>query len=175
MLGGRGVAALAAANSQEAMLRAEQALDRARDQWPRRFCGLCGFPQRETARLRQMGIADEIVQALKENRHAPGLSAHHRRRSRKPIHYECLLRMIRPDGQVMTAGYFVPAAEQMGIVHLVDRFALETAMGVLKRASGADPGGQCLGHRGVRSRLAAGLCRPCRETMARWRTGWWWN
>jgi EAL domain-containing protein (putative c-di-GMP-specific phosphodiesterase class I) len=32
---------------------------------------------------------------------------------------------------VMNAGYFVPAAEQMGIVHLVDRFALETAVGAL--------------------------------------------
>ena len=32
----------------------------------------------------------------------------------------------------MTAGYFVPAAEQMGIVHLIDRFALETAIATLK-------------------------------------------
>jgi EAL domain-containing protein (putative c-di-GMP-specific phosphodiesterase class I) len=33
----------------------------------------------------------------------------------------------------MNAGYFVHAAEQMGIVHLVDRFALEKAVGVLER------------------------------------------
>ncbi len=80
-----------------------------------------------------MGIADEVVQALKDDRlrlaYQPIIEAG----SRQATHYECLLRMLRPDGQVMNAGYFVPAAEQMGIVHLVDRFALETAVGVLER------------------------------------------
>ena len=33
----------------------------------------------------------------------------------------------------MTAGHFVPAAEQMGIVHLVDRFALETVIASSRR------------------------------------------
>src|SRR5277367_3862864 len=40
--------------------------------------------------------------------------------------------MMRPDGQMVTAGYFVPAAEQMGIVHLIDRFALETTIATLQ-------------------------------------------
>jgi EAL domain-containing protein (putative c-di-GMP-specific phosphodiesterase class I) len=53
-------------------------------------------------------------------------------KTRKTMHYECLLRLIREDGQVLSAGYFIPAAEQMGIVHLVDRFALETAIAQLK-------------------------------------------
>jgi EAL domain-containing protein (putative c-di-GMP-specific phosphodiesterase class I) len=47
-------------------------------------------------------------------------------------HYECLLRMIKPDGSILTAGHFVPAAEQMGIVHLMDRFALEAAIATLR-------------------------------------------
>jgi EAL domain-containing protein (putative c-di-GMP-specific phosphodiesterase class I) len=89
-------------------------------------------PQRETARLRQMGIADEIVAALKEGRlklaYQPIIGA----KSRRISHYECLLRLVRADGQVVTAGYFVPAAEQMGIVHLIDRFALENVMAALK-------------------------------------------
>jgi len=80
-----------------------------------------------------MGIADEVVQALKDNRiqlaYQPIIEA----KSRKTAKYECLLRMVRPDGQLMNAGYFVPAAEQMGIVHLIDRFALESAVGVLER------------------------------------------
>ena len=53
-------------------------------------------------------------------------------RSRKVSHYECLLRLVKPDGTVITAGKFVPAAEQMGIVHLVDRFALEATIAQLK-------------------------------------------
>ncbi|HKD47276.1 MAG TPA: bifunctional diguanylate cyclase/phosphodiesterase [Rhizomicrobium sp.] len=127
---------LAAANSQDAMLRAEQALERARANGRDGFAVYAESRQRETARLRQMGIADEVVQALKEDRiriaYQPIIEAG----SRRATHYECLLRMLRPDGKVMNAGYFVPAAEQMGIVHLVDRFALETAVDALARHSG---------------------------------------
>ena len=79
-----------------------------------------------------MTIADEIMDALKHDRlklaYQPIVSAQTRRVS----HYECLLRMMRPDGQMVTAGYFVPAAEQMGIVQLIDRFALETTIAKLK-------------------------------------------
>lgn len=124
---------LAAANSQDAMLRAEQALERARANGRDGFAIYAESQQRETLRLRQMGIADEVVQALKDDRmrlaYQPIIAAG----TREPIHYECLLRMIRPDGQVMNAGYFVPAAEQMGMVHLVDRFALETAVEALSQ------------------------------------------
>jgi diguanylate cyclase (GGDEF)-like protein len=127
---------LAAANSQEAMLRAEQALERARINGRDGFAVYADTPQRDTARLRQMGIADEVTQALKEKRiklaYQPIIDA----KSRKPIHYECLLRLLRPDGQEINAGYFIPAAEQMGIVHLVDRFALETAVAQLGRHDG---------------------------------------
>jgi diguanylate cyclase (GGDEF)-like protein len=122
----------AASNSQEAMLRAEQALDRARERGRDGFAVYELSPQRESGRVRQMGIADEIVGALKDNRiklaYQPIIDA----KSRRPAHYESLLRLVRPDGQILTAGYFVPAAEQMGIVHLVDRFALEAVVAQLK-------------------------------------------
>ena len=122
----------AASTSQEAMLRAEQALDKARANGRDGFAVYQPSPQRETARLRQMQIADEVVSALKENRlklaYQPIITA----RSRKVSHYECLLRMIKPDGSVLAAGLFVPATEQMGIVHLVDRFALDATIAALK-------------------------------------------
>jgi len=122
----------AASTSQEAMLRAEQALEKARANGRDGFAAYEPSPQRETLRLRQMQIADEVVLALKENRlklaYQPIVAA----RSRKVSHYECLLRMIKSDGGIVTAGHFVPAAEQMGIVHLVDRFALESTIAQLK-------------------------------------------
>ena len=120
---------LAAATSQEAMLRAEQALERARANGRDGFAVYAESPQRDTARLRQMSIADEVIHGAEGKPPPAGLSAHRRcQDAQGPSHYECLLRMLRPDGQEVTAGYFVPAAEQMGIVHLVDRFALETAV-----------------------------------------------
>jgi diguanylate cyclase (GGDEF)-like protein len=122
----------AASTSQEAMLRAQQGLDKARANGRDGFAVYQPSPQRETARLRHMQIADEVVLALKENRlklaYQPIVTA----RSRRVSHYECLLRMIKPDGAVVAAGQFVPATEQMGIVHLVDRFALEATIVQLK-------------------------------------------
>ena len=122
----------AASTSQEAMLCAELALDKARANGRDGFAVFEPSPQRETARLRQMQIADEVVLALKENRlklaYQPIVAA----RSRKVSHYECLLRLVKPDGSILTAGYFVPAIEQMGIVHMADRFALEAAVAKLK-------------------------------------------
>jgi hypothetical protein len=49
----------AASTSQEAMLRAEQALEKARANGRDGFAAYEPSPQRETARLRQMQIADE--------------------------------------------------------------------------------------------------------------------
>jgi diguanylate cyclase (GGDEF)-like protein len=122
----------AASTSQEAMLRAEQALDKARANGRDGFAVYQPSPHRETARLRQMQIADEVVLALKENRLKLSYQPIVQARSRKVSHYECLLRLAKPDGSILSAGHFVPATEQMGIVHLVDRFALEATIAQLK-------------------------------------------
>ncbi len=118
----------AASTAQEAMLRAEKALEKARKLGRDGFAAYAPSAHRETARLRQMGVADEVMAALNEGRlklaYQPILQA----KSRKVSHYECLLRLVKPDGSIASAGYFVPAAEQMGIVHLVDRFALEETL-----------------------------------------------
>jgi diguanylate cyclase (GGDEF)-like protein len=122
----------AASTSQEAMLRAEQALDKARANGRDGFAVYEASASRETQRLRMMQIADEVMEALKEKRlklaYQPIIAA----RTRRISHYECLLRMVKADGSVLSAGHFVPAAEQMGIVHLVDRFALEAVVTQLK-------------------------------------------
>ena len=117
------------------MLRAEEALDQARAKGRDGFAVYASSPQRETARLRLMAIADEVVAALHEKRlvfaYQPIVSA----QTRKPVHYECLLRMMRTDGSVVSAGQFIPAAEQLGIVRLVDRLALEMTVAQLHDTS----------------------------------------
>ena len=120
-----------AASSQEAMLRAEEALERARSAGRNGFHLYARSPQREGARLRLMAAADQVVEALNDNRlvfaYQPIISA----QTRKAVHHECLLRMIRPDGSVAAAGEFIPAAEQLGLVRLVDRHALELTVAQL--------------------------------------------
>lgn len=114
-----------APSSQEAMLRAEEALDRARSAGRDGFAVYANSPQREMARLRLMAIADDVVAALKDDRLAfayqPIVSA----TTGQAAHHECLLRMLKTDGSIVPAGQFIPAAEQLGIVRLVDRRALE--------------------------------------------------
>jgi diguanylate cyclase (GGDEF)-like protein len=120
-----------AASSQEAMLRAEEALERARSAGRDGFAVYAKSPQREMARLRLMSIADEVVAALNDDRlvfaYQPIVSA----KTRKAVHHECLLRMVRTDGSVASAGLFIPAAEQLGLVRLVDRHALEMTIAQL--------------------------------------------
>jgi diguanylate cyclase (GGDEF)-like protein len=121
----------AAATSQEAMLRAEEALERGRSVGRDGFAVYVKSPQRETARLRLMAIADEVVAALHDRRlvfaYQPIIDAV----TREPVHYECLLRMEKPDGTIASAGQFIPAAEQLGLVRLVDRNALEMTVAAL--------------------------------------------
>ena len=120
-----------AASSQEAMLRAEETLMRARSAGRDGFAVYAKSPQLETGRLRLMAIADEVVAALKDGRlvfaYQPIVDA----KTRQAVHHECLLRMQREDGTIVAAGQFIPAAEQLGLVQLVDRRALEMTVAQL--------------------------------------------
>jgi diguanylate cyclase (GGDEF)-like protein len=120
-----------ATTSQEAMLRAEEALERAKATGRNGFAVFTKSAQRESTRRRLITIGDEIMSALKSDRlvfaYQPIVGA----KSRKPDHYECLLRLSREDGSVATAGDFIPAAETLGLVRLVDRRALEMAVAQL--------------------------------------------
>ena len=120
-----------AATSQEAMLRAEEALERAKAMGRNGFAVFAKSDQRESTRRRLITIGDEIMAALRGDRlvfaYQPIVGA----RSRKPEHHECLLRLKREDGSIANAGEFVPAAETLGLVRLVDRRALEMAVAQL--------------------------------------------
>jgi diguanylate cyclase (GGDEF)-like protein len=125
-----------ASTAQEAMLRGEETLERARAGGRDGYAAYAKSPQLETARLRLMAIADEVVAALHDHRlifaYQPIINA----KTREPAHYECLLRMRREDGTIVSAGHFIPAAEQLGLVRLVDRHALEMTIDALKKHSG---------------------------------------
>ena len=120
-----------ASSSQEAMLRAEEALDRARATGRDGFAVYQRSAQREMARLRLMGVADEIVAALNDDRLKLAYQPIVDSKTGTATHHEGLLRMVRPDGSVVGAGHFIPAAEQMGLIRLVDRRALEMTMAEL--------------------------------------------
>jgi len=120
-----------ATTSQEAMLRAEEALERAKSMGRNGFAAFAKSAQRESTRRKLITAGDEIMSALQEHRlifaYQPIVGA----ASRSAEHYECLLRMNRKDGTIAPAGDFIPAAETLGLVRLVDRRALEMAVAQL--------------------------------------------
>src|SRR6185369_16798910 len=97
------------------------------------FAAYARSPQLENARLRLMAIADEVVAALHDQRLVFAYQPIVHAKTREPVHYECLLRMRRTDGTIVSAGQFIPADEQLGLVRLVDRHALEMTIERLKK------------------------------------------
>ncbi|HMI96358.1 MAG TPA: bifunctional diguanylate cyclase/phosphodiesterase [Micropepsaceae bacterium] len=122
-----------ASNSQEAMLRAEEALEQAKGTGRSGFAMYTISAQRESARRRLIAIGDEVMEALTDHRlilaYQPIVGAV----SRRAEHHECLLRLQRKDGTIAPAGEFIPAAETLGLVRLLDRRALEMAVAQLYR------------------------------------------
>ena len=121
-----------ASTSQEAMLQAEEALEHARSKGRSGFAVYKKSAQREFARRRLMSVGDDIMAALNENRLVLAYQPIVGSTSRQPEHHECLLRMVRKDGTVAVAGDFIPAAETLGLVRLVDWRALEMTIARLK-------------------------------------------
>lgn len=48
------------------------------------------------------------------------------------VMHECLARMLTPEGEWKGAGYFVPEAERLGFLHLIDHRVLELAVQTLR-------------------------------------------
>ena len=122
-----------AEDSKQAMVRAEEALDRAKRKGRGSVAAHNSSTEVESIRRRNAAIADSVVSALNDRRiqlaYQPIVCA----RSFEVAQYECLIRMIRPDGVVEPAGNFIPLAEQLGLIRLLDRRALEIAIETLQR------------------------------------------
>jgi diguanylate cyclase (GGDEF)-like protein len=116
----------------QALGHALQALDRAKS---RRHDGFMAYEPsvtNESKRQRNISIADEVISALEENRMLLALQPVVDTKTRKPAFFECLLRMEKPDGTIVSAGEFIPLAEQLGLSRFIDRRVLELAIALAK-------------------------------------------
>jgi diguanylate cyclase (GGDEF)-like protein len=110
-----------------------QALDKAKT---KRFdCFMAFEPAagNESVRRRSINIADDVMDALDDKRMRLVLQPMVGASSGKPEIYECLLRMEKVDGSLVSAGEFIPVAEQLGLARLIDRRTLELAIDLLRR------------------------------------------
>lgn len=76
---------------------------------------------------------DDIITALNDRRISLAYQPIIHAQTRDLHHYECLLRLKRDDGEIVSAGGFIMAAEKLGLVNLLDRRALEIAADTLQR------------------------------------------
>lgn len=90
--------------------------------------------QRESQRRENIAMADRIIRALNERRMILALQPIVTCCERKPAFYEALLRMREPDGTITPAGAFIPVAERLGLVRLIDHRMLELSVKVLRAA-----------------------------------------
>jgi len=91
--------------------------------------------KRTSRRQQNMEMADRIVRALNEHRMLLALQPIVRAGSRQPVYYEALLRMRELDGAITPASAFIEIAEQLSLVHLIDKRVLELCLKLLKGAS----------------------------------------
>lgn len=77
--------------------------------------------------------ADNILAALNDRRVSLAFQPIVDAQTRDLHHYECLLRLRTGEGEVVSAGQFIMASERLGLVHLLDRRALELAGEALRQ------------------------------------------
>jgi len=120
-----------ATTTQKAMTCAQEALEEAKTKHRDAFVAYHQSSQRESARRRNILVADEIIAALNEGRIRIAYQPIVYTKSTRPAFYECLVRMESTDGELIGAGAFVPAAERLGLMRLLDLRVLELAIATL--------------------------------------------
>jgi diguanylate cyclase (GGDEF)-like protein len=117
----------------EVLSRAQEALDTAEAK--RRGSFHCYQPnvEREALRRESLRTSDEIVTALNERRIRIAFEPVVATVSRETAFYECLMRIRRADGSLITAHDIIPIAERLGLVRLLDHRVLELLVDELTR------------------------------------------
>jgi diguanylate cyclase (GGDEF)-like protein len=110
-----------------------QALDKARERRTDAFQAYEPSVRRDSARKRNVTIADDVISALDEHRMLLALQPIVTTGTRSADLHECLLRMQKPNGTIVAAGEFIEVAEQLGLSRLIDRRVLELAVDLAKK------------------------------------------
>ncbi|MGE0181491.1 MAG: EAL domain-containing protein [Parvularculaceae bacterium] len=114
-----------------AMARAEAALDQAKRLGRSSWSSFSEKTDVVTMRRRNSHMSDVILTALNERRVRLAFQPIVADLGESPMKFECLIRMRAEDGREVPAPEFIPAAERLGLVHLLDRRVLELAVNTL--------------------------------------------
>ncbi|MGN6285027.1 MAG: putative bifunctional diguanylate cyclase/phosphodiesterase [Afipia sp.] len=125
-----------ARSTEEAMSRAQEALEMAKSRRRGSFMMWRPNVERDAQRRANIRVTDEIITALNDRRIVMAFEPVVDTLSRAPAFYECLVRMERDDGELSLAPDIVPVAEKLGLIRLVDHRVLELVVAELAAAPG---------------------------------------
>jgi predicted signal transduction protein with EAL and GGDEF domain len=111
--------------SVQVLARAQDALYGARARRHGSFQAYQPNLKRVAERQENMRATDEILSALNERRIFIHFEPVVDIGSRRPAFYECLMRIKRPDGSLLAVNEFIPWAERLGLVRLLDHRVLD--------------------------------------------------
>jgi diguanylate cyclase (GGDEF)-like protein len=120
-----------AETANKAMARAEAALDQAKRLGRSSWSSFSEKTDVVTTRRRNTHMSDVILTALNERRVRLAFQPIVSDIGDAPTKFECLIRMRAEDGREVPAPDFIPVAEKLGLVHLLDRRVLELAINTL--------------------------------------------
>jgi diguanylate cyclase (GGDEF)-like protein len=123
-----------ARHAEEAINRAQETLDGAKNRRAGSFALWRPNVERDAQRRVNIRVTDEIVTALNERRIVVAFEPVVEARSRNAAFYECLVRMEQEDGSALLAPDIVPVAERLGLIRLVDHRVLDLAVAELAAA-----------------------------------------
>jgi diguanylate cyclase (GGDEF)-like protein len=113
---------------------AEEALEQAKRCGRDRFVDFRHCAEKLAKRRRTLANGDKVLAALSERRLKLAFQPIVCSLTGEVRFHECLLRMLDADGQVIPAARFMPVVEELGLIRMVDRRALELALQTLTEA-----------------------------------------
>jgi diguanylate cyclase (GGDEF)-like protein len=117
-----------------ALARAQESLHRARVRGYGRFVAYAPSAGRQARRRRNAELSSEMVAAIHNGRLKLFFQPVVDIETRRPVFHEGLLRLERSDGTIAPAKDFIELSERLGLIRLIDAFALERTLAALHLA-----------------------------------------
>ena len=122
--------------SYDAITRAESALAEAKRAGRDCHCHYQVTGEQRERQRRSFSIGEQVQLALRQERVMLAFQPVVVAATGAVDHYECLLRMRTPDGEIVAASEFVPVVEQLGFIRLIDRYVLDLVVAELAAQPG---------------------------------------
>ena len=112
----------------EAMTRAEAAMQEAKHSGRDCFRSYRMTDEQRSGYRRAIAIGEQVQDAIRDDRLLFAFQPIVSQGGRRVEFYECLMRLLTPEGKLVSAGEFMPVVEWLGLARSLDRRVLELAV-----------------------------------------------